>query len=43
MENVKDDNRNKRQSIVGGGGDVRTWKGQWNKYYYHYYYNNYFN
>ena len=39
FENVKEDNRNKRESIVrgGGGGNVKTRKGtQWNKYNYYY-------
>ena len=35
MKNVKDDNRNKRGSILEGGGtNVTTRKGiQWNNYY----------
>ena len=37
LENVKEDNRNKRRSIIegGGGANVKTRKGiQWNKHYY---------
>ena len=37
FENVKEDNRNKTGSILGGGGDGKTRKGiQWNKYNYYY-------